>query len=280
MPYHELTISIAVPFRETLIRRLTDAGCLGVIEKDDAIMAYFPESIDLRTITGGLSLLKALFDKSGLTNDITFTYALIPEQDWNESWKKGFHPINVGERFTILPPWEKKPDSRISLIIDPAMAFGTGHHETTRSCLLLMEKYAEKRQKDVFLDLGAGTGILAIAAIFLGYRRVIAVDTDPLAIEASQKNVELNQVKGIEIREGSIGDLNETFDFIAANLISGVLVLLAPLLAAHLNPGGIAVLSGILSGQDSEVIEAMSEAGLTLIERYQDGKWISVVVGR
>ncbi len=280
MFYHELTIAIVAPLRDSLIRRLADAGCLGVIERDDAIIAYFPETIDIKTITNDLSLLIELLDKSGRTHGIAFTHTLIPEQDWNESWKKGFQPLDVGERFTILPPWEEKRNGRINLIIDPAMAFGTGHHETTRSCLALMEKYSAKSGKELFLDLGAGTGILAIAAACLGYQRVIALDTDPLAVEASQKNVELNQAGGVEIREGSIESLNETFDFIAANLISGVLVLLAPALAAHLNSGGIAVLSGILDGQDNEVTTAMAQAGLTLIEQYCDGKWISLAVGR
>ncbi len=280
MSYHELTIAVGAPFRDSLIRRLVDAGCLGVIEKDDAIIAYFPENIDIKSITNDLSLLIALFDKSGRTHDVAFTHALIPDQDWNASWKKGFHPIDVGKRFTILPPWEEKRDGRINLIIDPAMAFGTGHHETTRSCLVLMEKYSAKSGEELFLDLGAGTGILAIAATSLGCRRVIALDTDPLAVEASRKNAELNQAKGVEIREGSIESLNETFDFIAANLISGVLVQLAPALAARLKPGGIAVLSGILSGQDGEVIAAMTQAGLSLIERYCDGKWISLAVSR
>lgn len=278
MSYHEFIIKIASPFRDTLIQRLTDAGCLGVMEQEDTITAYFPETVDIRTITNDLSLLKALFDKSDQVQDLSFRHTLIPEQDWNESWKKGFTPLDVGEHFTILPPWEKRREGRINLIVDPGMAFGTGHHETTRSCLVLMEKYDKKAAKEGFLDLGTGTGLLAIAASRLGYRHIAAIDTDPLAVEATRTNCALNQIEGLDIREGSIADLNETYDFIAANIISGVLIQLAPAVASHLRPGGIAVLSGILRGQENEVIEAMVRTGLKLLEQYRDGKWASLVL--
>ena len=187
MSYYELTIKINNPFRDNLIQRLTDAGCLGAIEQDESIIAYFPETIDINAIISDISLFKALLDKSGQPSDITFTHRLIPHEDWNETWKKGFHSIDIGERFTILPPWEQEKKGRVNLVIDPAMAFGTGHHETTRSCLVLMEKYADKTGKDTFLDLGTGTGLLAIAAAKLGYRHVLGIDIDPLAVEAQNK---------------------------------------------------------------------------------------------
>jgi ribosomal protein L11 methyltransferase len=225
-----------------------------------------------------LDIVQELLRNTDAGHELTFSYSLIPEQDWNESWKKGFTPLDVGERFTILPPWEKKHDDRINLVIDPGMAFGTGHHETTRSCLVLIEKYAVKSAKGRFLDLGTGTGLLAIAASKLGYKEVQAVDTDPLAIEAASMNIGLNQVANVELREGSIVEASGMFDCIAANIISGVLVLLAPHIASRLNTAGFAVLSGILSGQEGEVIEAMEKARLKLREKYRDGKWVSLVV--
>ncbi len=278
MSYHEFTISIPATFKDALIQQLTHAGCLGVVDQDDSITAYFPEAVDIKRIEHGLSIMQALLEKALPTGSLSFTHKLIPEQDWNETWKKDFRPVNVGVHFTVLPPWEKARKDRINLVIDPAMAFGTGHHETTRSCLELMDKYTPKINKDRFLDLGTGTGILAIAAAKLGYRRVTGVDTDELAIEAARKNIELNRAGGIEIREGSISDLDDSYDFITANIVSGVLVELAPLISTHLKQGGIAVLSGTLAGQDNEVIDAMTQAGLKLVERYRDGKWVSLVV--
>jgi ribosomal protein L11 methyltransferase len=279
MKYYELSIRIAERYKDKLIRKLTESGCLGVIEEDDSIVAYFPDTIDIDEITTELSVLKELLGKSHQAKELIYQHSLIPDRDWNKLWKKGFHPIDVGRRFTILPPWEKKGKNRINLVIDPGMAFGTGHHGTTRSCLVLMERYARRSGKKNFLDLGTGTGILAIAATHLGYKKVVAVDIDPLAIAASRKNAKLNKAKGIEIRTGSIADIRGTYDFIAANLISGVLAPLAPAIATRLKPRGFAVLSGILSGQEREVLDAMLRTGLQTLEEYYDDKWVSLVVG-
>ncbi len=280
MPYHEFTIRISDAFRDPLIRQLSENGCLGMSETDGSLVAYFPSTLDPDTIKNDLALLQALLEKAGHHNELTYDYDLIPDKDWNETWKKGFQPVDAGRRFTILPPWEQHKKDRINLVIDPGMAFGTGHHETTRSCLVLMENYALKTSVRNFLDLGTGTGILAIAARKLGYRHVIGIDTDILAINAARGNIIINNVPDIEIREGSLDELHETFDVIAANLISGVLVMLAPELFPRMDPGGIAILSGILTGQEDEVIEAMEQAGLQLQETYRDGKWVSLVVER
>jgi ribosomal protein L11 methyltransferase len=280
MVYHEFIIRISDTFKDTLMQRLSENGCLGMIENDESFTAYFPSSFDIDTIKNDLSLLTALFEKTGCAHELTYAYSLIPEKDWNETWKKGFQPVDAGRQFTILPPWEKERKNRINLVIDPGMAFGTGHHGTTRSCLVLMENYAPKTDHENFLDLGTGTGILAIAARKLGYQHVVGIDTDILALNAARENILINNVPDIEIREESLAELSETFDVIAANLISGVLVLLAPVLFLHMNPGGIAILSGILLGQETEVIEAMEQAGLRLRETYRDGTWMSLVMER
>src|SRR5512140_397029 len=158
MAYYEFSIRISDTLKDTLIQRLSESGCLGMIEHDESLAAYFPASVDLATIQNDLSLLKILLEKAGRGDELTFQYTLIPEQDWNESWKKSFMPVDAGQRFTILPPWEQPRKDRINLIIDPGMAFGTGHHETTRSCLVLMERYGGTRGSGRFLDLGTGTG--------------------------------------------------------------------------------------------------------------------------
>jgi ribosomal protein L11 methyltransferase len=278
--YHEFIIRISDTFKDTLMQRLSEKGCLGMIENDDTFTAYFPSTLDIDTIKSDLSLLAALFEKAGYDHELTYDYSLIREKDWNETWKKGFQPLDVGNQFTILPPWETIKKDRINLVIDPGMAFGTGHHETTRSCLVLIENYAPTTSNENFLDLGTGTGILAIAARKLGYRHVVGIDTDILAIHAARENVIINNVPDVEIKEEILAELRETFDVIAANLISGVLVLLAPVLLLHMNPGGLAILSGILTGQEDEVIEAMEQAGLRLRETYRDGKWVSLVMER
>jgi len=278
MSYNEFTIRISDAFKDLLIQRLSANGCLGMIENEGALVAYFPETLDKNAVKNDLALLKTLLEKAGYDDELSYDYSLFPEKDWNETWKKEFKSIEIGERFAVLPPWEEKRADRINLVIDPAMAFGTGHHETTRSCLMLMENYARKTAHNSFLDLGTGTGILAIAARKLGYQYVVGIDTDILAVDAAKENVVINQVPDVEILQGSTSELHEAFDVIAANLISGVLILIAPALVTLLNPGGIAILSGILIGQEDEVIEAIEQAGLSLREKYPDGKWVSLVV--
>jgi ribosomal protein L11 methyltransferase len=278
MPYHEFTIRIPDLFKDMLIKRLTQKGCLGVIEDNGSLIAYFPATNDIDIVTTELVVQKALLERTNNEHQLTFDYNLIPDQDWNESWKKGFRPLDVGQQFTILPPWEDKRSGRINLIIDPGMAFGTGHHETTRSCLVLMGRYVGKIVKGRFLDLGTGTGVLAIAASKLGFQEVVAVDTDPLALEAAYKNCALNNVSNVTIRSGSIMDNDGNFDFIVANIISGVLMLLAPDISAHIKPSSVAVLSGILAEQADEVIKAYGQAGMKLIESFPDDKWVSLVL--
>ena len=280
MPYIELTLIVPEDAHESLVSFLTSKGSIGFIEEDTRMIAYFPETFPAAELEAELRLYKEVLKETGREDAFYFSLKAIPDQDWNESWKKEFKPLNVGERFTIQPPWEEQHAGRINVIIDPGMAFGTGHHETTRSCLMLMEKYDSQLSKDRFLDLGCGTGLLAIAAALLGYREVIAVDTDPLATEATRMNAQLNSVSSLNIREGSIAAAEGMFDCITANIISGVLILLAGDIAARLKHSGIAILSGILSEQAGEVLEAVKQASLRLLERYPDGKWVSLVVAR
>lgn len=276
MKYYEFTIKITDAYKDALIQKVMELGCPGVVEADELITAYFPEGLDIGRISGELTVFAAVLKNAGLGSMLSFEYCLLPDTDWNETWKKSFTPIDAGV-FTILPPWEKGDSHRLSLIIDPGMAFGTGHHETTRRCLMLIESFSGECAKERFLDIGTGTGVLAIAASKSGYRHAIGVDTDPLAIDAAQRNVALNSLDNIEIKAGTLENVEGTFDFITANLISETLIAIAPELASCLNPSGIGALSGMLSGQENEVIAAIGRSGLDVIETFFDGKWVSVV---
>jgi ribosomal protein L11 methyltransferase len=280
MPFHQITITIPEQFKEPLLRKLAELGSLGALDQLHSITAYFPETSPLSSILGELQVVSLLVNSAGHDVPVRIEHSLLPDTDWNESWKKDFTSIDVGERFSILPPWERPSGNRIPLIIDPGMAFGTGHHETTRSCLVLMERYTDAIKKERFLDLGTGTGLLAMAALALGFRSVVGVDTDPLAIEASLRNIALNKVERIELLEGRIDQCKGEFDMIAANLISGTLVQLAGDIASHLVPAGIVIMSGILKGQEDEVVAAAKNVGLDCIERLHDGKWVSLACRR
>jgi ribosomal protein L11 methyltransferase len=278
MGYYEFTIKVPEESRDALIQRISSAGCLGVMENDNNLVAYFPDIVGISRIIDELSLCRTILEESGLEYDISFEYVFISERDWNESWKKKFVPVDAGECFSIIPPWEKAREGRINLIIDPGMAFGTGHHETTRTCLTLIEKFARDCTKGSFLDAGTGTGILAIAASMLGFRHVTGVDIDPLAIDASQRNIGLNNLGNISIQNGTVTPELGTFDFIAANLMSEILINLANALALCLDRAGIALFSGMLTGQEHDVIKTMELQGLQLFEKYIDGRWVSVAM--
>ena len=280
MAFHQITVTIPEHFKEPLLKKLMELGSLGSIDQGSSLTAYFPETAQLSTIIGELQVVSMLLNLTELDIPVRIEHNLLPDIDWNETWKKSFKPVDAGMRFTILPPWDNPSGDRIPLIIDPGMAFGTGHHETTRSCLVLMERYACAVKTERFLDLGTGTGLLAIAARFLGFRSVVGADTDPLAIEASQRNMVLNKAEGIELLEGGIDQCEGSYDMIAANLISGTLVQLAGKIASHLVPEGIVIMSGLLKGQDDEVVASAKSSGLTCIERLADGKWVSLACRR
>ncbi len=280
MRYHQLTITAPASLAARLLNAVMQRGCLGVIERIDGFTAYFPRSVDVFPLMNELSLIGAVLERSSSGSRILVQYADIPDQDWNESWKKSFKPIRVGKHFSVLPPWERPPKGRIPLYIDPGMAFGTGHHETTRSCLVLMEKYAATMPQTRFLDLGTGTGLLAIAARRLGFKSVLAIDTDPSSIKAARINLKLNRVTGIVLRKGGIDSVKAVFGMIAANLMAGTLIELAQSIADRTSPSGVVIMSGMLKGQDKEVAVAAHKAGLVVRERLRDGKWVSLVLER
>jgi ribosomal protein L11 methyltransferase len=280
MHYHQVTVTSPPKYLETIGAELMRLGSLGLVESDQGLIAYFPGDRPPIQLKGALDIMKDLIELADRHVRIGISMGSLEGKDWNVSWKKSFVPLPVGERFIILPPWETPPPGRSPLVIDPGMAFGTGHHETTRSCIILIERFSVQVSRERFLDLGTGTGLLAIAALHLGFRQVEGVDTDPLAIEAARMNVMLNHASAIRLATGGLDAATGTFDMLAANLISDTLVALADGIARRTRPDGIAVLSGILREQEDEVIDAMAAAGMDCRERLRDGKWVSLACRR
>lgn len=206
---------------------------------------------------------------------------LVDEDDWAEAWKAHFPVMRIGRRLVIRPTWRRHraaPDD-VVLALDPGMAFGTGLHPTTRLCLVVLEGLADAGglAGASVLDVGCGSGILAIAALRLGGADALAVDTDPIAIEATLANARRNRLgRRIRAREGSLPTDEPPFDVIAANLIAGVLVPLAPLLRAELATGGRLVVSGIFVDREAEVRAAFESAGLAITERTGEGDWVAL----
>lgn len=209
------------------------------------------------------------------------TTRIVHEIDWAETWKTHFPVLRVGRRLVVRPTWRRhrrEPDD-VVLALDPGMAFGTGLHPTTRLCLAAIESLADRGllANARVLDVGCGSGILAIAAVKLGARAALGVDTDPIAIEATSANAARNRLaRRIEAREGSLPSGDGPFDVVLANLIASVLVALAPLLRDEVRPGGALLASGIFVDREAEVGAAFAEAGLDVVGRSAEGEWVAL----
>lgn len=277
MEYIEITISAPEESREAVMFRMGEMGALGFAEQDGDIIAYFELTRPPEEICTELLKFTSVLTSSGLDPSCACSFRVLPDRDWNETWKENFVPIDVGDNLSIIPSWLTPDTHRIPLVIDPGMVFGTGHHETTRTCLSLIEEMGKDAIKKTFLDIGTGTGILAIGAARLGFEKVMAVDIDPLAVDAAARNVAANGLGNVEVKKGSISSVSGTFDAIVANLLSETLTAIAPEITARLNPGGTAILSGLLVGQEDEVIAALAAAGLSLQEKIIDNRWVSLI---
>jgi ribosomal protein L11 methyltransferase len=215
----------------------------------------------------------------------------LAEEDWAEAWKEHYHVHRVGRRFVIKPSWRAytpQPDDLV-LELDPGMAFGTGLHPTTQLCLIALEQHPPTGQ--VVLDLGTGSGILAIGAARLGARRVLALDVDPVAVHAAKANVRRNRLaRVVTVAQGTIelsGQIRQTgapmrdlpvgpFALVLANIIAGVIIELAPGLAAVCRPGGRLIASGILTERLPEVQDVLARRGFTCCETMTSGDWAAV----
>jgi ribosomal protein L11 methyltransferase len=206
---------------------------------------------------------------------------LVDEDDWADAWKAYFPVMRIGRRLVIRPTWRRhrREPGDVVLALDPGMAFGTGLHPTTRLCLAGLEALAERGGLTGarVLDVGCGSGILAIAALKLGARDAVGVDTDPIAVEATLANARRNAlVRRVHAREGSLPTGEPRFDVVLANLIAGVLVPLAGALRAEMRPGGTLLASGIFVDREREVRVAFETAGLSIEDRSAEGDWVAL----
>jgi ribosomal protein L11 methyltransferase len=222
--------------------------------------------------------------------DLTAT--IIHEADWANAWKAHFPVLRVGERIVIRPTWRRhrRQAGDVVLALDPGMAFGTGLHPTTRLCLAALESLADRGVLTAgaadggparVLDVGSGSGILSIAAGLLGARSVLAVDVDPIAVQASAANARRNRLgRVITAREGSSPSGEGPFDVVLANLIASLLIRLIHGLVEDLRPGGTLLASGIFENRETEVAAAFEARGLVIAGRRAEGDWVALEVMR
>jgi len=282
-----LDVIATTPAREAIEYGLMEAGALGTetsAAADDCfnVRGYFDTPPDLELVRA--ELIKALMINGQSTPaTLNLKTSEIADRDWLAEWKKSWQPSEVG-RFIIAPPWIESAAlassggsaaPHIIIHINPGMAFGTGTHETTRLCLKAIEKYF---QGGSFLDVGTGTGILAIAAAkMFPDARIEACDIDADAIEIAKDNARLNDIADrIHFRVGSVNDETESADLVCANLTAPVIVELLPLLLG--SSCGRLVLSGILDSQAEMVKSRLLELAVVDFEMAQDGEWTALII--
>ena len=202
----------------------------------------------------------------------------VEDADWTDAWKEGYVPQRIG-RVVVVPSWLDEPigPDEVALRLDPGMAFGTGLHPTTRGCLMLLQGISPMPL--VVLDVGSGSGILALAALRLGAERALCYDTDPLAVQATLANAAANDLAGrVTAHHGPLPatPAGNPYQLILANLVAAVLVELAKPLAAHAAAGGTLLASGIIDSRADEVVDALTAAGFALESRLDDGEWVSL----
>ena len=273
--WYALDVDLEPNAHEAVEYALMEAGALGTETTDRGVTAYFAETPSRERVRTELFEALRIYDlPSSSVRDMNVRE--VAARDWLEEWKQSWQPVEIGQ-FIIAPPWSDLGDrlDRHVIRIEPGMAFGTGTHETTRLCLDAIQKHYDGGS---FLDVGTGTGILAIAAAKLSSEpRIEACDTDETAIAIARENAELNGVADrINFWTGSIDDSTASADLVCANLTADVITTLMPALVGA--ACGKLILSGILETQIEMVQAALHEYGIDEFETTQDGEWVALIV--
>ena len=280
----EISVNINPVAHEALSTFLFDIDCVGIVSEsfnDTTLKAYLPFPEDLEGIRGRtegfLQNLKDIFPE---VNSYKLKISKIENEDWDIVWRRFFRPVQVTQRLAVIPVWEPVPASLTCHVIriDPGPAFGTGQHPTTRMCLNAMEKACFEGSWTM-LDIGTGSGILAIYGARLGAGRVAAIDIDPEAVRWAKRNIELNDLPiEVELSSRRLENFKQRFSLITGNLILGTILDLSPCFPRILAPQGKLILSGILREQVGEVEEKLSQYGLCKDHVLFQEEWACLII--
>lgn len=274
--YVEISISANESQRELLIPTMVELGCQGFEERETSLLCFLEksawESQKLRTdLLGILRTISA---------NAEITVREFEDQNWNAAWEASIQPIEVGSRLVVKPSWAQypNPQHRMVIQIDPKMSFGTGYHETTRLTLRLLEE--QTRPGDVMIDVGTGTGILAIAGVMLGAARAAAIDIDEWSIDNARENILANGLSGrISIADAPVSSFRDgEFTLLAANLTLNTNLELLPEFRRVLKPAGRALFSGLLKHDETAMVEGLQRNNFKLLGQLYENEWVAIVV--
>jgi len=278
--YQTLTVDLPEAESEAAQELLHELGIMGLEVRDREA----PVMPGVRAPAAGEAILVAYFEDAATAGEAREEFAsafptarlLLAEelqQDWSNAWKAHIKSVQVG-RLWVGPPWDvpNAPADRVRLVIEPKMAFGTGDHPTTSLCLGAVDAYMADHPGASVLDVGTGTGVLAIAAKKLGAGRVVGTDNDPVSVELARENAEVNTTPEVEFSGRSLEAVQGPFDLVVANILANTLIELAPLITAHVKDR--LLLAGVLAHQKAEVEEAYVRLGLVAEPGAQQGEWV------
>lgn len=247
-----------------------------IINKDKtkaAVSVYLSED---RNVPETLMLIKSRFEELKVEVDVQ-TLGL-KEEDWANCWKKYYKPIHIGNKVVIVPMWEdyKAKDGEVTVSMDPGMAFGTGTHETTALCAEMIEKYMPAGVRA--LDVGTGSGILAILESKLGAATVEALDIDHNAVKVAKENCDANGVSNVICKQSDlIAEANGIYGFISANIVADIIIRMAENVGNYLLSGGLLVVSGIIEPQAEQVVSVFKQKGFALKDKIDKNDWNAFV---
>lgn len=277
----QLKISTDQQVNDLIVGFLSDVGAEGFVEEATELSCYFADrkwNPSFRTdVNEFLSNLK----KQGKISSFAIEVSEVRNQDWNRQWEDTVVPVEVTQNVAIKPSWkEYNGDAGIVIEIDPKMSFGTGHHETTRMMIRLLEKFIKGGEK-VF-DIGTGTGVLAIAAVKLGAMSCVAIDNDDWSIENARENINKNGVSDkIQLIKGDLTSVPDSeFDIVVANLNRNTLLYIGNELSSRCAKGGVLLVTGVLTLDEEDITGCYVEKGFVSVEAIREAEWSALVFRR
>jgi ribosomal protein L11 methyltransferase len=290
MEFWELSVPTSPETAEGLTNFLWEQGALGVVEEEtlgDAprLRAFYAGHVSSTRLLAAVSEYRTGLGALGFSLGAEPEIFPLHDEQWASAWQQSFPPLTVGERLFVAPPWETAPTpaGRVRVVIEPGRAFGTGHHGSTEGCLALLDRSLAAGPAARVLDIGTGTGILAVAAVALGAPRVFAIDVDPDAVAAARQNAEANGVADrIHVGGGGPEALPRTaaFDLVLANILTHTHLALVPQYRRRVAPFGALVLGGMLLGEDDQVTRALVPHGFTPRETLERDGWAAALLVR